>query len=148
MKREYLEITVGLFVMIGIFCIGYMSIRLGKLDIFSSREYVLKARFTSVSGLKKGARVEISGIPVGKVGDYYLDPKTEVAMVEMMIKKDIKIDTDVIASIKTSGIIGDKYIKLTLGGADQHLKDGDMITDTESGVDIEELISKFVFGKV
>ena len=148
MKREYVEVAVGLFVLIGMLCIGYMTIRLGKWDIFSSREYVLKARFTSITGVKKGARVEISGIPVGKVGGFYLEPKAEVAIVELLIKKEYKITSDVIASIKTSGIIGDKYIKLTPGGSDDVLKDGDMITDTESGVDVEELISKFVFGKV
>ena len=146
MKNEGMEILVGAFVLIGLFCIGYMTVKLGHLNITTSDEYTLKAHFVSITGLKKRARIEISGIEVGYVVKRSLDQENQLALVEMRIQKKIKLGDDVIASVKTSGLIGDKYIELTPGGSDDYLNDGDFITETESSVDIEELIGKYVFG--
>ena len=146
MKIEAVEILVGCFVLVGLACIGYMTVKLGKIEILQDDNYTLKARFTSVSGLKDWADVEISGISVGRVSDLYLEPEEQLAVVEMRIRNDIRIGDDVIASIRTSGLIGDKYIKLTPGGSEEYLNDGDYITETEPPVNIEELISKYVFG--
>jgi phospholipid/cholesterol/gamma-HCH transport system substrate-binding protein len=101
-----------------------------------------------VSGLKAGAQVEIAGVEVGQVDSISLDPKDNVAMVRLKIKKNITLSDDVIASVKTSGLIGDKFIKLSPGGSDDILEPGNTITDTESALDIEELISKYAFGEV
>jgi phospholipid/cholesterol/gamma-HCH transport system substrate-binding protein len=109
---------------------------------------VLNARFQSVSGLKKGAQVEIAGVPVGKVDLISLDHERQVALVKLKIEHGVVLTDDVIASVKTSGLIGDKYIKLSPGGSDTVLKAGDTIIETESALDIEELISKYAFGKV
>jgi len=148
MNKSSVELGVGIFVLIGLICVGYLTIQLGQMKLLGDDHYFLNARFTSVSGLKAGAQVEIAGVPVGQVESIHLDLKDQVAMVQLKIQKNIVLTDDVIASVKTEGLIGDKYIKLTPGGSDVILKPGDTITDTESALDIEELISKYAFGKV
>jgi phospholipid/cholesterol/gamma-HCH transport system substrate-binding protein len=148
MKKTSIELAVGIFVLIGLVCVGYLTIRLGKMEFFQDEHYFLKARFQSVTGLKPGANIEIAGVKVGLVDSISLDPKDQVALVQLKIKKDVVLTDDVIASVKTSGLIGDKYIKLSPGGSDEILEPGDTINDTESALDIEELISKYAFGKV
>ena len=148
MKRASLETSVGIFVLIGIICVGYLTIKLGKLEWFGKETYSLYARFQSVSGLKKGAHVEIAGIQIGSVNAIKYDQERMVALVEMKIDKGVELTDDVIASVKTSGLIGDKYIKLSPGGSDMFLEPGEMIVTTEPAVDLEELISKYVFGDV
>jgi phospholipid/cholesterol/gamma-HCH transport system substrate-binding protein len=106
------------------------------------------ARFFSVSGLKSGAIVEMAGVEIGQVNSISLNTERYVADVEVKVKKDVKLTEDVIASIKTAGLIGDKYIKLSPGGSDVYLNPGDTIIETESAMDIEELISKYVFGNI
>ena len=148
MSKTSLELGVGIFVLIGILCVGYLTVRLGKMELLGDEHYNLNARFISVAGLKKGAQVVIAGVQVGQVTQISLDPEEQVAIVRMKIIKDVVLTDDVIASVKTSGLIGDKYIKLSPGGSDEILKDGEMITETESSLDIEELVSKYAFGDV
>ena len=148
MKKTSLELGVGIFVLIGILCVGYLTIRLGKMELIGDKHYFLNARFLSVAGLKKGAQVVIAGVEVGQVDAISLDPEEQVAIVRLKILENVVLTDDVIASVKTSGLIGDKYIKLSPGGSDDILEEGGLITETESALDIEELISKFVFGKV
>lgn len=142
------ETAVGFFVLLGLVCVAYLTVKLGRMELFNSDGYTVTASFTSVSGLRSGAGVEIAGVPVGRVRSIRLDGATDRALVEMQLDKNVKLTDDVIASVKTSGLIGDKYISLAPGGAGEPLKNGDEITDTESAVDIEALISKYVFGKV
>jgi phospholipid/cholesterol/gamma-HCH transport system substrate-binding protein len=146
MKRFNLEMTVGVFMLVGLLAVAYLTINVGGIDLFGSNYYRLYANFDSVSGLKNGAQIEIAGVPVGKVTGITL--KDDQARVELSIKPDVKVGSDVFASIKTQGIIGDKYVLLTPGADDDYLKDGDEITETESAVDLESLISKYVFGQV
>ena len=148
MSKTSLELGVGIFVLIGILCVGYLTVRLGKMELLGDEHYYLNARFVSVAGLKKGAQVVIAGVQVGQVTRISLDPEEQVAIVQMKILKNVVLTDDVIASVKTSGLIGDKYIKLSPGGSDEVLKDGEMITETESALDIEELVSKYAFGDV
>ncbi len=148
MKKRSEEIAVGLFVLFGLICVAYLTFRLGKADWFGDHTYPIYARFQTVSGLKVGASVEIAGIPVGRVAAITLDQKRDMAVVKMAIQKGMKISDDVIASVKTSGLIGDKFIKLSPGGSDTMLKPGDVIVDTQSAIDIEDLVSKYVFGGV
>ncbi|MGD8522659.1 MAG: outer membrane lipid asymmetry maintenance protein MlaD [Desulfobacterales bacterium] len=148
MNKTSLELGVGIFVLIGILCVGYLTVRLGKMELLGDEHYYLNARFISVAGLKKGAQVVIAGVQVGQVTRISLDPEEQVAIVRMKIMKDVVLTDDVIASVKTSGLIGDKYIKLSPGGSDEVLKDGEMIIETESALDIEELVSKYAFGDV
>lgn len=146
MKKSSVEIAVGLFVVIGIVCVGYLTIRLGKMELIGGNYYSLKASFQSVSGLKTGAQVEIAGVEVGQVDSISLDRIEQVAIVKMKIDREVVLTDDVIASVKTSGLIGDKYINLAPGGSEEILNSGDTITETESALDLEELISKYVFG--
>ncbi len=148
MNRYTIETAVGTFVLIGILCIGYLTIKLGKMEILGSNYYVVYAKFDSVSGLKPDSNVEIAGVPIGRVASIELDPKEKVAVVAMKISKDIQLEDDCIASIKTRGLIGDKFVKIIPGGSDTYLRPGDTIVDTESAVDIEDLIGKYVFGNV
>ena len=148
MRKNSVELGVGIFVLIGILCVGYLTVRLGKMQILGDNYYSLGARFQSVSGLKNGSQVEIAGVQVGQVDAIALDPKEMVAIIQLKIRKDVELTDDVIASVKTAGLIGDKYIKLSPGGSGNVLKPGDVITETESALDIEELISKYAFGDV
>ena len=148
MKRSSIETSVGIFVLIGILCVGYLTIRLGKLEWFDEENYFVYGRFQSVSGLKKGAQVDMAGIQIGTVNGITLDQERQVAVVEMKIKKHIVLSDDIIASVKTSGLIGDKFIQISPGGSDLFLEDGDLITSTKPALDLEELISKYIFGDV
>jgi phospholipid/cholesterol/gamma-HCH transport system substrate-binding protein len=132
--------------LIGISCVGYLSIRLGEAEWGQDKYYPVFARFQSVSGLIAGAHIEMAGVHVGKVDAITLDPQTQAAVVKLKIQKTVVLSDDVIASIKTSGLIGDKYLQLSPGSSDGVLKPGDMITETESAVDLEALVSKYVFG--
>jgi len=149
MNSAKLELTVGIFMLIGILCLGYLSIKLGKMELMGGNNYRITARFDSVSGLKPGARVELAGVEIGTVEKIGLSNATgDQAMVTLKIRDGITITDDVIASVRTSGIIGDKFIKLKPGGSDQVLKNGGKIRETESAIDIEELVSKFIHGNV
>ncbi len=147
MKKLDIELLVGIFLVFGLLSLGYISVRLGNIDLFGKEGYTVYAEFEKVGGLKPGATVEIAGVKVGRVKNIKLtDDYT--ALIEIVIKKDIKLQEDAIASIKTKGLIGEKYVEITPGGSDILIADGGKIRETESAVDIEELISKFVFGKV
>lgn len=149
MNSAKLELTIGVFMLIGILCLGYLSIKLGKMELIGGNNYRVTARFDSVSGLKPGARVELAGVEIGAVERIGLaSSNSDQAEVTLKIKDGIKISDDVIASVRTSGIIGDKFIKLKPGGSEQILKNGGKIRETESAIDIEELVSKFIHGKV
>jgi len=135
--------------LIGMFCLAYVSIKLGKMELVGGDYYAVTAKFDSVSGLKAGARVEVAGVEVGKVDRIALEPKSgDQAVAYLKIKSGVNITDDVIASVRTSGIIGDKFIKLKPGGSDKFLKNNGTIRETESAIDIEELVSKFIHGKV
>lgn len=147
-KKTAIETAVGVFVLIGLICLGYLTIKLGKMELLGDNFYYLQARFQNATGVKKGAQVEIAGVPVGQVDSITLDRQKQMALIKMKIQKGIQVTDDVIASVKTAGLIGDRFIKLSPGGSDKILKSGDTITETESAIDIEELVSKYVFGGV
>ncbi len=146
MKKTSVETAVGVFVLIGLISVAYLTIKLGKMEWFGDNYYTLDAQFDSVSGLKSGAQVDMAGVEIGQVAGIRLDNERQVAVVSLKIRKEVILTDDVIASVKTSGLIGDKFIKLTPGGSDRLLKSGDLIIETESALDIEELVSKYVFG--
>ncbi|MGQ9570753.1 MAG: outer membrane lipid asymmetry maintenance protein MlaD [Thermodesulfovibrionales bacterium] len=145
MNKISIETAVGIFIIIGFLCLVYISLKLGDVQLFASNHYIVKARFTNISGLKEGSGVEIAGVPVGKVSKIILD--NDQAVVELLINPGVKIQEDSIASIRTQGIIGDKYIKISPGGSEEYIKPNGFLSETESTVDIEELISKYIFEK-
>lgn len=146
MENTKLELVVGAFVLVGLVCLGYLSVKLGKLEVIGGNLYEVEAQFNSASGLKSGATVEIAGVEVGRVKSITL--KEDRAIVKLAVENGTKLYTDTIASIKTRGIIGEKFLALSPGGGGDPLKPGDMIRDTESGLDLEELVSQYVHGKV
>jgi phospholipid/cholesterol/gamma-HCH transport system substrate-binding protein len=145
MKRFNIEMVVGLFLIIGLLCFAYLAIRLGDVGLFRENAYPVKAKFISISGLKEGATVELAGVRIGKVTKIDLDQKDYEAEVEMSIKGDVKLTEDVIASIRTQGIIGDRFVKITPGGSEAYLQAGMEIEETESAISLEELVSKYIF---
>lgn len=148
MKKYEKETVVGIFVVVGLLCLGYMTVKLGKVSLFGDETYSLYARFSSVSGLRVGNSVDMIGIEVGRVAGFTMDQKDLVVLAELKIRQDVKVYDDAIASIKTAGLIGDKYVQIDPGGGGDLLKPGGTITDTEAPVDIGDLISKYAFGDV
>jgi phospholipid/cholesterol/gamma-HCH transport system substrate-binding protein len=148
MKKYSLETIVGIFVVVGLLCVGYMTIKLGKIPLFGGDYYLLYARFSSVSGLRVDSPIEIDGIEVGRVEQLKIDQDKQMAVVTLRIEKGFKVYEDATASIKTSGLIGDKFIKIEPGGGGDILKPGGTITETNSPIDVEDLISKYVFGDI
>jgi phospholipid/cholesterol/gamma-HCH transport system substrate-binding protein len=145
MRKITTETFVGLFLIAGLLCLAYLSIKLGDLNVFGKKEYVIKARFSNIAGLKEGSDVEIAGVKIGKVSKIYLD--NYQAIVELLIKPDVKIQDDSIATIRTQGIIGDKYVKIMPGASDEYIKPNGTISETESSIELEELVSKYIFEK-
>ncbi len=144
-ERKRLEFGVGLFLIIGLFCLGYLSLSLGHFSIGKDR-YEVIAIFPTVSGLKNKADVTMAGVQIGEVQRVEL--KDDQAKVIMSINRSVKLEEDSIASIKTMGIIGDKYVSITPGASETYLKNGGTIRETQPPLDIESLISRFVFGSM
>lgn len=148
MKKYSKETAVGVFVLLGLLCVGYLSVKLGNLTMFTSDYYRVEAQFADVTGLKTQAPVQMLGVDVGHVEAIELDQKKTVVLVTMLIRKQYTLHDDAIASVKTSGLIGDKYLKISPGGVGDELGPGGFIMDTEPSIDLESLISKYVFGSV
>jgi len=146
MKRFDLELAVGLFIIAGVICLGYLSIKLGKMEVLGGRGYEVYAIFSNVGGLKTGSSIVIAGVDVGRVKSIILDDYQ--AHVVLNLPEDLKIQEDAIASVRTKGLIGEKYIEITPGGSEKIIEHGGRIRETQPAVDLEELISKFVFGKI
>ncbi len=145
MKNINTEMTVGLFMLAGFVAFGYLSLQMGEFSVFElEKKYGLEAVFDNVSGLKAGAAIEIAGVNVGKVSKVELGEQG-LARVGMLINQEVKISEDAIASVRTQGFIGDKYIKIIQGADEEMLADGDEIFDTQSSIDFEGLVSKYVF---
>jgi phospholipid/cholesterol/gamma-HCH transport system substrate-binding protein len=146
MRRANLELIVGIFVLLGLGCLAYLAVNLGKLEIYG-RGYQVFAKFDNVSGLKTGAVVEIAGVGVGQVVSIQLTPQYQ-ARVGMKLEHGVTIHDDAIASVRTKGIIGDKFVKLSPGSSEKLIHPGATIINTESSIDLEELLSSYIHGKV
>ena len=148
MKKYSMETMVGIFVVVGLICVGYMAVKLGKVTLFGEDTYSLYARFSSVSGLRIGSSVDVYGIEVGRVTGLTIDMERQMALVKMQVRKAMKVYDDASATVKSQGLIGDKYVKIDPGGAGEVLKADGMITQTTVPADIEDLIGKVAFGDV
>jgi len=146
MRRANLEMTVGVFVLLGLACLAYLAINLGKMEILGEG-YQISASFDNISGLKTGAAVEVAGVEVGRVVSIKITPQFQ-ARVNMKLRSGVKIHDDAIASIRTKGIIGDKFLKLSPGSSEKLVPPGGTIIHTESGIDLEELIGSYIHGKI
>jgi phospholipid/cholesterol/gamma-HCH transport system substrate-binding protein len=146
MERTRINIAVGLFMVLGIVALGYLSIQLGRVSFLGGRGYTVTVDFPSVGGLKSGSTVEIAGVEIGRVESIGLD--NYQARVMLRLQSGVKLQEDSIASIKTKGLIGEKYVRISPGGSDKIIQPGGKIREVEAPVDFEELLSKYIFGKV
>lgn len=145
MSKLKIELSVGIFLLLGIAALTFLAVRLGDVELFGTDRYPVEARFVSSSGLKPGAFVEVGGVRVGKVRNIELDYVTYESRVHMELDPMVALQEDSIASIRTEGIIGDKFVKITPGGAEEIIAPGGEIFETESSISLEELISKYIF---
>jgi phospholipid/cholesterol/gamma-HCH transport system substrate-binding protein len=146
MRRSVLDLGVGVFVLVGLIALGWMSVKLGRVDLLGKSGYVVSADFPTVGGLKTGSTIEIAGVEVGRVERILLQDYQ--ARVVMVIQPQIKLQEDSIASIKTKGLIGERYVRISPGGSEKIIQPNGRIREVEPPVDIEELLSKYIFGKV
>lgn len=146
MGRSRVELGVGIFVILGILGLAYLSINLGRVQFLGGGGYLVSADFPTVGGLKSGSSVEIAGVEIGRVEGIGLNDYQ--AHVQLRINHGVKLQEDSIASIKTKGLIGEKYIRISPGGSEKLIQPNGKIREVEAPVDLEELISKYVFGKV
>lgn len=146
MERTKVNVAVGLFLVLGILALGYLSIRLGRVSFLGGTGYLVSADFPSVGGLKAGSSVEIAGVQIGRVESIGLADFQ--ARVVLRLDGGVKLQDDSIASIKTKGLIGEKYVRISPGGSDKTIPPNGRIREVEPPIDIEELISKYIFGKV
>jgi len=146
MGRSRVELGVGIFVILGLLGLAYLSINLGRVQFLGGGGYLVNADFPTVGGLKSGSSVEIAGVEIGRVEDIGLSDYQ--AHVQLRINHGVKLQEDSIASIKTKGLIGEKYIRISPGGSEKLIQPNGKIREVEAPVDLEELISKYVFGKV
>jgi phospholipid/cholesterol/gamma-HCH transport system substrate-binding protein len=146
MRRSGLDLAVGIFVLVVLLALGWLSVKLGRVDFLGNRGYVVSADFPSVAGLKAGSAIEIAGVEVGRVDRIVLQDYQ--ARVVMVLQPGIKLQEDSIASIKTKGLIGERYVRISPGGSEKLIEPNGRIREVEPPVDIEELLSKYIFGKV
>jgi len=147
MRSRHIEISVGLFMLLGILALSFLAIRVSGLSFSDSgrESYTLSAKFNNVAGLTERAKVMLAGVTVGHVTDIHIDPISVRAVVDMAIDKNVDyLTTDSIASIKTQGVLGEQYVSIAVGGAPDILADGDTIRDTQSAMVLEDLIGKLV----
>ena len=146
MQRFNREIAVGLFVVLGFLALAYLSIKLGNIQIGGGNTYTLTAVFPTVAGLKTAAAVEVAGVTIGRVEDISLQDFE--ALVTIRIDDSVRLPDDAIASIRTRGLIGEKFIRITPGGSEQLIPPGGRIREVESPLDFEDLIGRFIQGKI
>jgi len=146
MKKFDTELWVGLFVLAGIICLGYLSIKLGKMEFVGGKGYEVYAIFSNSGGIKTGSNIVLAGVEVGRIKNITLE--NYQAKIILSLHPNVKIQEDAIASIKTKGLVGEKYIEISPGGSEKFIPPGGKIRETQPPVDLEELISKFVFEKI
>lgn len=148
MQRHIIDFWVGIFVLISIICIVFLSMRVANIASFgsenSTNNYTLYANFNNIGSLKSNAPIKVSGFTVGRVTSINLNPKTYQAQVTMAISKQYQFSSDSSAEILTTGLLGEQYIGLQSGANEESLKNGDTITLTSSAMVLEQLIGKFM----
>lgn len=146
MKKLDTEVLVGCVFLLGVGILAYISLQLGQIDPTGSRGYTVQADFSTAGGLQNGAVIELAGVEIGRV--MAVDLVDYHARVTLKLHQDIQLSEDARAAIKTKGLVGERYVEITPGKTTTQLKPGGQIRDTESPVDMQELIAKFIFGNV
>lgn len=151
MQTRIVETSVGLFMLTGILALTFLAIQVSGLNrnFDSDKTYQLYAEFSNVAGVTRKARVTVAGVQVGQVTDISINPKTLRARVDIVVSANVDyLSDDTIAAIQTAGILGEKYIALSPGGATELLADGDQIRDTQSALILEELVGKMLTSRI
>ena len=148
MKKHKVEFLVGLFVLLALASLAWLTLRVGSSSLPSGETYLIESRFTNAGGLHAGSSVLLSGVTVGRVEEIRMEPSDYSAIVTLRLLSTLRLPSDSMASIKTSGLIGDKFVSLSPGAEEDYLSPGARITMTESAVDLESLIGKMAFGAV
>ena len=143
-EYKKIEMIVGAFVLVGIISISWMAVKLGQIGGIGASGYALEAVFTDAGGMRSGSDVMMAGVVIGRVGDVAVNDDSEAKLM-LLIDDGIPVSADAIASVRTKGIIGERYIRITQGGDDEMLQAGDEIEETESAINIEDLVSKYIF---
>ncbi len=148
MNRAAIDLWVGLFVAIGLAALLFLALKVGNLSSSDVGEtYAIQARFDNIGGLKVRAPVKSAGVVVGRVGEIRLDAESYMALVSMQVDKRYQFPRDTIATINTSGLLGEQYVGFEVGGDTELIKAGDVLKKTQSAVVLEKLISQFMFNK-
>jgi phospholipid/cholesterol/gamma-HCH transport system substrate-binding protein len=148
MNRKLLDLWVGFFVAIGIASLLFLALRVGNISAANFLEtYALTAKFDNIGGLKVRGPVKSAGVVVGRVAEIHFDPQSYEAVVTLRVDARYRFPKDTFASILTSGLLGEQYIGLDVGGDEKMLNPGDVIAKTQSAVVLEKLISQFLFSK-
>jgi phospholipid/cholesterol/gamma-HCH transport system substrate-binding protein len=146
MARVNTEVIVGVFVLLGLLALGYLAIKLGRMEVIGGSGYNVHAKFSTVGGLRTGSPVEIAGVEVGRVDRISLE--NFQARVAFRLNSDIKLPEDSMASVRTKGLVGEQYVRISPGGSEQVIPQGGEIIETEPPVDVMELIAQYAFGKI
>jgi phospholipid/cholesterol/gamma-HCH transport system substrate-binding protein len=147
MSRVNYEVIVGVFVLLGLLALGYLAIKLGRMEVIGGSGYTIYAKFSTVGGLRAGSSVEIAGVEVGRVERITLE-NFQARVAFRLNNSGLKLPEDSIASVRTKGLIGEQYVRISPGGSDQLLAHGGEIKETEPPVDVMELIAQYAFGKI
>jgi phospholipid/cholesterol/gamma-HCH transport system substrate-binding protein len=146
MKNLKLEFFVGVFFIVGLLALIYMSVELTRFEMKTKGGYTVKTTFENAGGLKVGSNVEIAGVPIGIVKQIEL--REYKAVVTLHIIQKVQIPDDSMVAIKTKGLLGEKYVEVSPGASETPLKSGSEIMDTQSPIDFEKALGKYIFGKV
>jgi phospholipid/cholesterol/gamma-HCH transport system substrate-binding protein len=144
-----MEILVGLFVALGALALLFLALKAANLTSFTANgaTYTVQARFDNIGGLKARAPVRSAGVNVGRITAITLDRQTFQGVVTMELSANVAFPKDSSAKILTAGLLGDQYIGLEPGGSEQNLAAGDVITQTQSAIVLENLIGQFLFSR-
>ena len=146
MARVNLEVVVGVFLLVGLLALGYLAVKLGRMEVIGGRGYPVHASFSNIAGLRSGSPVEIAGVEIGRVERIAL--KQYTAYVTFRINADVQLPEDSIASIRTKGLVGEQFVRIAPGGSEEIIQPNGEIAETEPAVDIMELIANYAFGKL
>jgi phospholipid/cholesterol/gamma-HCH transport system substrate-binding protein len=139
-----IEITVGVFVFLGIIATSWLAVKIGQIGGLGQDGYHITAVFTDAGGVREGSDVMMAGVVIGRVSGVALK-NNEKAKVTLQINNGVELSSDAIASVRTKGIIGERYIRVTQGADTDLLKEGDEVEETEPAINIEDLVSKYIF---
>lgn len=148
MNYNRIELVVGVFVLAGLAAVGYFALKIGAGTMWGGDTYLVQARFSNIAGVNEGSRVAISGITIGRVDRVHLNLEDFSAVVDLRLQKDVQLPIDSIVSVRTSGLVGDKFLAVQPGAELENVEPGGVLTETESTVDLESLVSRMAFGSV